>query len=219
MAVFDKNPLVWDNTSETISSNVIDVVLTSSMNISSSNFSEDATIKIARDLSQFPPPNSFYLKPNEKNLSSNNKDYLKYHCFHRTSNYTSMNFELHPEEPGIHFKVYLKRGGKPNVKDGDFTHFYEVPDLSNCTVNNEDVFNSRFNASEGNSSDHVNIESKNCLKDPYTVFVSNVDFNGTGEYCFGRLCFLLFSPQFYSALLSHLSFSLIEPHIYSPFPV
>lgn len=186
MAVFNKNPFVWDNTSETITSNVIDIVLTSTMNISTSNFSEEAKIKIVRDPSQFPPSNSFYLKPNQKNLTSNTQDYLKCHCFTRRSNYTSMNFEMYPEEPGIRFKIYLKRGGRPKVKDGDFTHFYEVPDLSNCTVNNEDVFNSQFNESEGKSSEHVQIESKNCLKDPYTVFVSNVDFNGTGEYCFGK---------------------------------
>ena len=72
------------------------------------------------------------------------------------------------------------------MKDGDFMHFYELPDLSNCAVNNEDVFNSKFNESEEISNDHVQIESKNCLKDPYTVFVSNADFNGTGEYCFGK---------------------------------
>jgi hypothetical protein len=164
----------------------VDVVLTSTLNISTSNFSEDALIKIARDPSQFPPTDPFYLKPNEKNFTSNTKDYFKYHCFTRSGEYTSMNFELHPEDPGIRFKVYLKKGGKPSVKDGDFMHFYELPDLSNCAVNNEDVFNSEFNESEEISNDHVQIESKNCLKDPYTVFVSNADFNGTGEYCFGK---------------------------------
>ena len=186
MAVFKDNPFIWDGTSENISSNVFDVVLSSTMNISTSNFSEDVSLKIPRDPTQFPPAYSFYLKPNEKNSTSKTKTYLKYHCFTRTSNYTSMNFEMYPEEPGIRFKVYLKKGGKPNVKDGDFMHFYELPDISNCTVNNENVFNSQFNESEENSTDHLEIESKSCLKDPYTIFVSNTDFNGTGKYCFGK---------------------------------
>ena len=103
--MFNKNPFNWDNTSETIASNVVDIVMESNMNISTSNFSSEASITVGRDLNQFPEADSFYLKPSETNATANTKEYLKYHCFNRSTNYTSMNFEIHPEDTGIHFKV------------------------------------------------------------------------------------------------------------------
>ncbi len=110
--MFNKNPFNWDNTSETITSNVVDIVMDSNMNMSSSNFSNDASITVARDSSQFPEADPFYLKPGETN--TNTKEYLKYHCFNRSSNYTSMNFEIHPEDIGIHLKVnYRLFVGRP----------------------------------------------------------------------------------------------------------
>ena len=75
------------------------------MNISTSNFTEEASIIVGRDTSQFPDDKEFYMKPSQTNTTANTKEYLKYHCFNRSSNYTSMNFELHPEDIGIHLKV------------------------------------------------------------------------------------------------------------------
>lgn len=103
--MFSKNPFTWDNTSETITSHVVDIVMESNMNISTSNFSEEASMTVARDSSQFPEAHSFYMKPSETNTTANTKEYLKYHCFNRSSNYTSMNFEIHPEDIGIDLKV------------------------------------------------------------------------------------------------------------------
>ena len=105
--MFNKNPFNWDNTSDTITSNVVDVVMDSNMNISTSNFSDEASVIVARDVSQFREADAFYLKPSATNTTANTKEYLKYHCFNRSTNYTSMNFEIHPEDIGIHLKVML----------------------------------------------------------------------------------------------------------------
>ena len=67
--------------------------------------SEDVAITISRDPSAFGKDNSFFLKPDEMNLTSSTRDYLKFHCFTRRSNYTAMNFEIKPHNPGIHLNV------------------------------------------------------------------------------------------------------------------
>lgn len=189
MAVFNKNPFTWDNTSRTVTSNVVDIVLESSMNMTFSNLSKDIAITVARDSSQFPEPDAFFLKPSEINTTANTKEYLKFHCYTRASNWTSMNFELHPEQPGVHFNVFVKKGGKPDVKNGDFDISFKLPDLSGCMVDNENVFNSQtqFNQSEPEDIEPIHIDPyKNCLRHPYTVFLSNTDLHGIGEYCFGK---------------------------------
>ena len=189
MALFNQNPFTWDNTSKTITSNVVDIVLRSNLNLTFSNLSDEIAITVARDSSQFPEPDAFYLKPSETNETAKTKEYLKFHCFTRSSNWTSMNFQLHPEELGIHFKVYMKKGGKPDIKNGDFEFSFDLPNFNGCSVNSEEVFNSpaQFNESQNNVSQLIHIDPyKNCLKHPYTVFLSNTDFNGTGQYCFGK---------------------------------
>ena len=184
MAVFKKNPFTWDNTSKSISSNVIDVVMQSKMNISTSNFSEEAVINIARDSSQFPAIDSFYLKPSEENSTASTKEYLKYHCMTRSSNYTSINFEVQPEEVGIKFAVYMKKGGKPDIKRKHFDHSFELPDLSSCKINDESVLNTDI--SDEDSHDVVYIHPSNCSRQPYNLFVPTTHLNGTGEFCFGE---------------------------------
>ena len=107
MALFDKNPFSWDNSSDSVTSNVIDIVLESKqLNISSSNLTEDIVVTISRDPSEFKDVNgSFYMKPHEMNSTTNTKDYMKFHCFTRRSNYTAMNFEMKPEDIGLHLNV------------------------------------------------------------------------------------------------------------------
>jgi hypothetical protein len=92
--LFKDNPFTWDNTSSTISSNVIDIMVESILNISSSNMSEDVAVTIFRDPAQFGEDASFFLKPDEMNSTSNAKEYFKFHCFTRRSNFTAMNFEV-----------------------------------------------------------------------------------------------------------------------------
>ena len=67
--------------------------------------SEDVAVTIFRDSAQFRDDDSFFMKPDEMNSTSNTREYLKYHCFTRKSNYTAMNFEVKPHNPGIHFNV------------------------------------------------------------------------------------------------------------------
>ena len=67
--------------------------------------SEDVAVTISRDPAFFKESSSFFLKPDEMNLTSNMREYLKFHCFTRRSNYTAMNFEMKPHNPGIHFNV------------------------------------------------------------------------------------------------------------------
>ena len=160
----------------------MDIVLDSKMNMSTSNFSNEAFISVARDSSQFPAVDSFYLKPSLENETANTKEFLKYHCLSRSSNYTSINFELQPEDVGIAMVVYIKKGQKPDITIGDFDHLYELPDLSSCKVNNDIP----SHHSLGDEEDVVYINPSNCSRDPYTVFVPNTDLNGTGEYCFGE---------------------------------
>ena len=161
----------------------MDIVMESNMNISTSNFSDEAFISVARDSSQFPAEESFYLKPSLENDTADTKEFLKYHCFSRSNNNTSINFELQPEDVGINMIVYMKKDGKPDITIGDFDHLYRLPDLSSCKVNDEIL--SRH--SSGDEDDVVFIHPSNCSRKPYTVFVPNTDMNGTGEYCFGEL--------------------------------
>jgi hypothetical protein len=72
--------------------------------------SEDVAVTIYRDPTQFGEDHSFFMKPDKMNTTSNTKDYLKFHCFTRKSNYTAMNFEIKPHNLGIQFHVstYLK---------------------------------------------------------------------------------------------------------------
>ncbi|XP_028413717.1 uncharacterized protein LOC114536572 [Dendronephthya gigantea] len=183
VALFDKNPFTWDSSSQNVTSNVIDIVVEAkSLNISSSNLTEDITVTITRDPSLIMDANnSFYLKPLEMNETSKTRDYLKFHCFTRRSNYTAMNFEMKPEDVGITYNVFLKKGGKPDIKAGDYEFVYKLPDFSTCKVGNDSVFTSQ---SQSGNAEPVHIDPSKCAKDPYTVFVSNFDFNGTGEYCF-----------------------------------
>ena len=84
------------------------------------------------------------------------------------------------------FKVFLKKGGKPDSNAGDYDFSYKLPDFSTCKVGNDSVHVSQL---ESSSHEAVYIDPTKCAKDPYTVFVSNLDFNGTGEYCFGTFNF------------------------------
>ena len=67
--------------------------------------SENIALTIKRDPEKFGEDSSFFLKPNGMNTTSNTKEYLKYHCFIRKSNYTAMNFEMKPHHLGIHYNV------------------------------------------------------------------------------------------------------------------
>ena len=107
LALFDKNPFSWNNSSQNVTSNVIEIVVESNrLNISTSNLTEDILVTISRDPSQFNGVGtSFYMKPDEMNSTTNKKDYIKFHCFTRRSNYTGMNFEIEPEDVGLHLNV------------------------------------------------------------------------------------------------------------------
>ena len=76
------------------------------LNMSSSNLSEDIKSTISRDPLLFlGNSSSFYLKPHEMNSTNQTRAYSKFHCFTRRSNYTSMNFEIKPEDLGIKLNV------------------------------------------------------------------------------------------------------------------
>ena len=74
--------------------------------------------------------------------------------------------------------MYLKKGGKPDVKTGDYEFSYQLPDFSRCNLEN---------VSESDPVEPVHVDIGECSTHPYTVFVSNLDFNATGEYCFGKI--------------------------------
>ena len=186
IAVVKKNPFSWDNTSESITSKVVDIKLQSNMNISTSNTSEEFEITIPRDATLFPEPDSFYLKPSYENTTAKTKEYLKYHRFERKSNFTSINFKMRPVDVGIQFRVYLKKETKPDIMKRDFDQSYELPDLDSCFAGNESLFNSSADQSESDVNTSIHLDLRNCKRDPYTVFVSNVDLNGPGRYWFGR---------------------------------
>ena len=82
------------------------------------------------------------------------------------------------------YQVYMKKGGKPNPNTEDYDFSYKLPDFSTCKVGNDTV---RVSDSQSHDAETLHIDPKNCEKDPYTAFVSNLDFNGHGEYCFGEL--------------------------------
>ena len=184
IAVASNNPFTWDNTSKDVTSNVVDIKMQSKMNISTSNTTEDFGITIPRDTTQFPEPDSFFLKPSHENTTAKTKEYLKYHRFERKSNYTSINFEMQPEDRGIQFMVYLKKESKPEVHKGDYELSFELPDLSSCLTGNNSALNSS-NQSSANEENLVYVDLGNCTRDAYSVFVSNVDLHGTGRYWFG----------------------------------
>ena len=179
--MFNKNPFQWDNTSKTVTSKVVSVELTSNKEIQLSNLTEDIAITISRDASQFPKMNSFYMKPDKKDENFKGDLYLKYHCFNRTTRWTAMNFEIYPEDVSLNLKVYLKTGAKPDVRSGDYDLQYDLPDFSSCDVVDADEQNAT------NKNDTIVLDPyKHCAIHPYSVFVSNVDFNETGEHCFGK---------------------------------
>ena len=181
----DKNPFSWDNTSETLSSNVVDIKMQSSMNISTSNVSEDFAITIPRDPVLFPQPDAFFLKPSRENTTAKTKEYLKYHRFERKSDFTSINFDLKPVDPRIHFFVYLKKGSKPDIPKRDFQLSFQLPDLSSCLGKNKSVSNTSGDESESAANATIYVDLRNCTRDPYSVFVSNVDLHGAGRFWFG----------------------------------
>ncbi len=51
-------------------------------------------------------------------------------------------------------------------------------------MDNETIFNSQLHHPD--AAEPVYVDLRNCSREPYTVFISNQDFNGTGEYCFGK---------------------------------
>ena len=82
--------------------------------------------------------------------------------------------------------MYLKKGGKPDVKTGDYEFSYQLPDFSRCNLGAVNV-----NDSQTDDEEPVHIDMNECSTHPYTVFVSNLDFNGTGKYCFGNTFMLM----------------------------
>jgi hypothetical protein len=64
------------------------------------------------------------------------------------------------------------------VKTGDYEFSYQLPDVGGCNLGNVSV---------NDHAEPVRIDVNECSTHPYTVFVSNLDFNGTGEYCFGNI--------------------------------
>lgn len=73
------------------------------------------------------------------------------------------------------------------MKTGDFDLFYELPDLSSCKMENNANFTSPTFLEHLNDSDKpIYIDLRNCSRNPYTLFLSNQDLNGTGEHCFGK---------------------------------
>ena len=177
--MFNNNPYTWDNTSKTVTSTIASLDLTSSREIQLSNLTEDIAITISRDPRQFPKMNSFYMKPDKPYPDDVGKSYLKYHCFNRNSRWTAMNFELHPEDVSLSLKVYLKTGGKPNVRTGDFNLQYNLPDFKSCDLDMDG-----HNTSEDSGTVVIDPFS-HCTRHPYSLFISNVDFNETGKHCFG----------------------------------
>jgi hypothetical protein len=180
MGVFNNNPYTWDNTSKTVTSKIASLNLGSSKDMQLSNLTEDIGITISRDPSQFPKITSYYMKPDKPVPNSDGKSYLKYHCFNRTTRWTAMNFEVYPEDVSLNLKVYLKTGGKPDVRTGDFDLLYDLPDFSSCEVEVGD-----HNTTQANETIVVD-PFRHCALHPYSVFVSNVDFNETGLHCFGK---------------------------------
>ena len=83
--------------------------------------------------------------------------------------------------------MYLKKGGKPDPKSGDYELLYKLPDLSTCKIGNDTVY---VSDAQSDDAETIHIDPSNCTKDPYTVFVSNRDFNGYGEYCFGKILYV-----------------------------
>ena len=185
MALVNKNPFSWDNsTSSSLTSNVVDIKMQSNMNISTSNLTEDFSITIPRDTTQFSEPEPFFLKPSHEKPEEKTKVYLKYHRFERKSDFTSINFEMQPDDPGIQFQVYLKKETKPDIMKKDYDLSYELPDLSSCFSGN--ASNSSAAQSESYKYEAVYVDLRNCTRNPYTVFVSNVDIRGAGRYWFGK---------------------------------
>lgn len=78
----------------------------------------------------------------------------------------------------------MKKGGKPDPKTRNYDFSYKLPDFSTCKIGNDNI---HVSDSQSDDAETLHIDPKNCAKDPYTVFVSNLDFNGHGEYCFGEL--------------------------------
>lgn len=70
------------------------------------------------------------------------------------------------------------------MKTGDYEFVYSLPDLNSCKLGNDSVHNSDSNSIHDGEALHLDMNE--CSRDPYSVFVSNFDFNGTGEYCFGK---------------------------------
>ena len=154
------------------------------MNLTFSNISNEVVLTVARDPSKFPKSKSFFLKPSETNTTKKTREYLRYHCYTRTSNHTSVNFEMNPNDYGIDFKVYLKKGRRPNLRNGDYDFMFQLPDLSSCKVGDKNLSQAY---EEGHGEDQaIVIEPKNCSRHLYTVFLSNTDLNGTGQFCFGE---------------------------------
>ena len=88
--------------------------------------SEDVAITINRDPSAFEEDSSFFLKPDKMNSTSFTRDYLKFHCFTRISNYTAMNFEIKPHNHGINYNV---------SKISSFWGFFSMLILFSCVSN------------------------------------------------------------------------------------
>lgn len=180
MEVFNNNPYSWDNTSKSVTSKIASLNLSSNKQIQLSNLTEDIGITISRDPSLFPEMTSFYMKPDKPDKDFDGHAYLKYHCFNRTSRWTAINFEIYPEDMSLDLNVYLKTGGKPDIKIGDFNLKYELPDFSTCDLELHEE-----NTTQDNGTVVID-PFKQCALHPYSVFVSNVGFNETGEHCFGK---------------------------------
>ena len=79
------------------------------------------------------------------------------------------------------------------MKAGDYEFSYQLPDFSRCNLGNVNV-----NDSQSGDAEPVHVDVNECSTHPYTLFVSNLDFNGTGEYCFGEIFvimnILIFTP-------------------------
>ena len=180
------NPFSLHNTSSKPDSAVLGITL-GTRNGTVHNLNAYATLVFEKEAYEIPDAEYFDLRP----LTVENL--MNYHSVDITSN-QSLHFQIIPTNYCVNFSVYLKKDVKPTEADHDLNWTLPLPCSNNASFNVCNFYSTRAHDLRGLANltdcEKLAILDKDVrnltwgCKDPYTIFLSNMDLR-MGKYWIG----------------------------------
>ena len=184
-----KNVHTWSNTSKEVKSYSISLTLKDKDGkpLSTSNFSGYVDIYIARNASELPEEEEFYVIP------LGDRKYIQYHAIQVNSSNFSVHIQVRPKNESVgNLTVLLRYDERPTTETFDYN--WTVPDFSSCSFNySSSGLSEASNATNSSMTNSTQtVVTRDCDRDPYLVSISNSMVTEMGTYYLGRHRRILF---------------------------